>query len=57
MSIRSGQRSATGSATIKEVGWEIFRFILEVASGRKETWADHWGLHNALTLFNPRPIT
>ena len=30
---------ATGSATIEEVGWEIFRFILDVASGRKKTWA------------------
>jgi galactarate dehydratase len=50
-------RIATGSATIEEVGWEIFRFILDVASGRKKTWADHWGLHNALALFNPGPIT
>src|SRR5205085_4902188 len=41
-------RIATGHATIPEVGWEIFRFILEVASGRKTTWAEHWGLHNAL---------
>ncbi len=50
-------RIATGSATIEEVGWEIFRFILDVASGRKQTWADHWGLHNALALFNPGPVT
>jgi galactarate dehydratase len=48
---------ATGGATIEEIGWEIFRFILDVASGRKKTWADHWGLHNALALFNPGPIT
>jgi len=50
-------RIATGGATIEEVGWEIFQFILDVASGRKKTWADHWGLHNALALFNPGPIT
>jgi galactarate dehydratase len=50
-------RIATGNATIEEVGWEIFRFILDVASGRKKTWAEHWGLHNALALFNPGPIT
>jgi galactarate dehydratase len=31
--------------------------ILEVASGRKQTWADHWGLHNEFALFNPAPIT
>ncbi len=50
-------RIASGSATIEEVGWEIFRYILDVASARKQTWADHWGLHNALALFNPGPVT
>jgi len=50
-------RIATGVATIEEVGWEIFKFILEVASGRKNTWADHWGLHNAIVPFNPGPVT
>jgi galactarate dehydratase len=50
-------RIATGRATMEEVGWEIFRFILDVASGRKKTWADHWGLHNALAPFNPGPVT
>jgi galactarate dehydratase len=49
-------RIATGQATIEEVGWEIFRFILEVASGRK-TWAEHWRLANALSPFNPGPVT
>jgi galactarate dehydratase len=48
---------ATGEATIEEVGWEIFRLILEVASGRKQTYADQWGLHNDICLFNPAPIT
>jgi len=53
---RTGEnRSATGRATIEEVWTGIFRFILEVASGRKPTWADPWGLHNALVLFNPGP--
>jgi galactarate dehydratase len=50
-------RIASGTATIEEVGWELFRLILEVASGRKKTWADHWGIHNALILFNPAPVT
>ena len=50
-------RIATGKATVEEVGWEIFRFILDVASGRKKTWADHWGLHNDLAVFNPAPVT
>jgi galactarate dehydratase len=50
-------RIADGSATIEEVGWEIFRLILEVAGGRKQTWSDRWGLHNALAVFNPAPVT
>jgi galactarate dehydratase len=50
-------RIATGHATIEDVGWEIFHLILEVASGRKQTWADHWGLHNDFALFNPAPVT
>jgi galactarate dehydratase len=48
---------ASGKATIEEVGEAIFRMILDVASGRKETCADHWGLHNEFALFNPSPIT
>ena len=50
-------RIATGSATIEDVGWQIFQFVLDVASGRKRTWADHWGLHNSLAPFNPGPVT
>jgi galactarate dehydratase len=50
-------RIATGDATIQQVGEEIFQMILDVASGKKETWADHWGLHNEFALFNPGPIT
>jgi len=50
-------RIATGEATVEEVGWEIFSLILDVASGRKKTWADHWGLHNEFVLFNPGPVT
>ncbi len=50
-------RIAAGEATAEDVGWEIFRLILDVASGRKRTWADHWGLHNQFVLFNPGPVT
>ena len=50
-------RIATGGATTEEVGWEIFRLVLDVASGRKKTWAEKWGLANSLTPFNPGPIT
>jgi len=48
---------ATGEATIQQVGEEIFRLILDVASGRTKTCADRWGLHNEFALFNPAPIT
>jgi galactarate dehydratase len=50
-------RIATGEATIQQVGEQIFQLILDVASGRKQTWADRWGLHNEFALFNPAPIT
>jgi galactarate dehydratase len=50
-------RVATGDCTLEEAGREIFEFVLDVASGRKKTWADHWGLHNALAPFNPGPVT
>jgi galactarate dehydratase len=50
-------RIATGEMTIEETGWELFRLILEVASGRTKPWSDRWGIHNDLTLFNPAPVT
>ncbi len=50
-------RIAAGAATVEDVGWEIFRLILEVASGRHKTWSDRWALHNELALFNPGPVT
>lgn len=56
MDINAG-RIADGSASIEEVGWELFRCMLDVASGRKKTWAEQWKLHNALVLFNPAPVT
>jgi galactarate dehydratase len=48
---------ADGAKTIEEVGWELFRLMLEVASGRQRTWAERLQLHNALVLFNPAPVT
>lgn len=48
---------ATGEATIEQVGTQLFEMVLDIASGRKQTWADHWGLHNDLALFNPSPVT
>ncbi len=48
---------ATGEESIEEVGWKLFHFILDVASGRKKTFSDQWGLHNSLAVFNPAPVT
>jgi galactarate dehydratase len=47
---------ADGAATIEETGWDLFRLLLDVASGRR-TCAERHGLHNALVLFNPAPVT
>ncbi len=55
MDVNAG-RIASGEATIEDVGWELFKLLLDVASGKK-TWAEHWKLHNALALFNPAPVT
>ncbi|HEU5436566.1 MAG TPA: galactarate dehydratase [Telluria sp.] len=55
MDVNAG-RIASGEATIEDVGFELFKLMLDVASGRK-TWAEHWKLHNSLTLFNPAPVT
>ncbi|TWO72836.1 galactarate dehydratase [Caenimonas sedimenti] len=56
MDINAG-RIADGEASVEDVGWEMFRLMLEVASGRKKTWAEQWKLRNALVLFNPAPVT
>ncbi len=56
MDINAG-KIADGEATIEELGWEMFHLLLDVASGRKKTWAEQWKLHNALVLFNPAPVT
>lgn len=56
MDVNAG-RIADGSSTIEEVGWELFRLMLDVASGSKKTWAEQWKLHNSLVLFNPGPVT
>ena len=48
---------ATGAQTIEESGAALYRLILDTASGRSKPWADRWGIHNALALFNPAPVT
>ncbi|MET4576523.1 galactarate dehydratase [Ottowia thiooxydans] len=56
MDLNAG-RIADGEATIEETGWELFQMMLDVASGRRKTWAEQWKLANALVLFNPAPVT
>ena len=56
MDVNAG-RITDGTATIEDIGWEMFRLMLDVASGKKKTWAEHWKLHNSLALFNPAPVT
>ena len=56
MDVNAG-RIADGEASIEDLGWELFRLMLDVASGRQKTWAEQWKLHNALVLFNPGPVT
>ena len=48
---------ATGAASLEEVGTELFRYILDVASGRKKPYSDQYGFHNDMCIFNPAPIT
>jgi galactarate dehydratase len=55
MDVNAG-RIADGELDIEQLGWEIFRLMLDVASGNK-TWAERWNLANALVLFNPAPVT
>ena len=48
---------ATGEETIEQVGWRLFHLILDIASGRQQTWSDRWGIRNQLAVFNPAPVT
>lgn len=48
---------ATGEATIPEIGTLLFEEILAVAGGEKQSFAEHYRLHNDMCIFNPAPIT
>ena len=50
-------RIASGRSTVEEIGWELFHYYLDVASGRKKTWTEVHRIHNDLALFNPAPLT
>ncbi|MDF2590774.1 MAG: galactarate dehydratase [Clostridia bacterium] len=48
---------ASGDATIPEIGTLLFNCIIDVASGRRQSQAEKYRLHNDFCLFNPAPIT
>lgn len=48
---------ATGDSSIQEIGTELFNKIIDVASGRKQSCAEKYELHNDLCIFNPAQIT
>jgi galactarate dehydratase len=48
---------ASGEKTIEAMGWELFQFMLDIASGKKKVATDVLGLYNELALFNPGPLT
>lgn len=49
--------AATGEASVEEIGTQLFHKIIAVASGREQTCAEKYKLHNDLCIFNPAPIT
>lgn len=48
---------ATGEATIDAIGTQLFLEIIDVASGKKKSFAEQYKLYNDLCIFNPAPIT
>ena len=49
--------ASLGKATIAEQGEELFKLILDVASGRKQPFSEQYRWHNDICIFNPAPIT
>lgn len=48
---------STGERSIQDVGTELFELLIDVVSGRKQSFAEEHGLANDLCIFNPAPIT
>ena len=48
---------ALGKSTIPKIGEELFRLIIDVASGEKKTLAEIHKIYNDLCIFNPAPLT
>jgi galactarate dehydratase len=56
MDVNAG-RIADGECSLDALALELFTLMVDVASGHRQSWAEHWGLHNQRVLFNPAPIT
>lgn len=48
---------SSGARSIQDVGTELFRVLIDVASGRGKSLAEQHHLANDLCIFNPAPIT
>ncbi|RGY99032.1 galactarate dehydratase [Clostridium sp. AM58-1XD] len=49
--------AATGEASIEEIGMELFQEIIDIAGGKKQSFAEKYRLYNDFCVFNPAPIT
>ena len=47
----------SGSTTLEDTGWALFRMMLRTASGERRTCAERVQLANSRVLFNPAPVT
>ena len=48
---------SSGARSIQDVGAELFRLVIDVVSGRRQSLAEQHHLANDLCIFNPAPIT
>ena len=48
---------AKGEASIADIGRVLFDYIVDVAGGKKQSYAEYYKLYNFMAIFNPAPIT
>jgi galactarate dehydratase len=48
---------AAGEESVESLGRKLFHMIIDTASGRYKPWAEVYGLHNDLPIFDPAPLT
>ena len=57
MDVNAGTHRRPATRRSRRSAGSCSALMLDVASGRRTTWAEKWKLHNALALFNPAPVT